>query len=377
MTAKERLLRALHREKPDRLPCTVHQWQPYHLEHYLGGISALEAFRRLGMDAAIQYFESMGQFWLPGRHRSDSSHPEWIDQVEVLEQGPETVVQRHTIHTPGGVLTYQTEGDARTTWVTEYLVKQPEDINLIERYMPVPRLDLAAVGRAYDEVGDEGILRGFVWGDQAGCWQHACCLLGTQEMIMAALDDAGWTHRFLRILCEKKLRFIAESLAGARFDLVETGGGAASSTVISPTMHREFCLPYDRELHDALHQAGHLVSYHTCGGMMPLAETIAENGADATETLAPAGLGGDVDVGELKRRVGDRMCLIGGMDQINVLTKGTPQQIRAEVHRLFAAGGSGGGYVLSGADHFFDAPVGNLEAYARAARECTYPEKGA
>lgn len=372
MTSKERLLRALHREQADRLPCTVHQWQPYHLEHYLGGIDALGAFRRFGLDAAIQYFESMGQFWLPGRHQSDASHADWVDEVVVLADNPGSLVQRHTITTPGGVLTYQTEGNDRTTWVTEYLVKRPEDIDLVDRYMPVPALDRAAVVRAHDEVGDAGILRGFVWGDQAGCWQHACCLFGTQEMIMAALDEPAWTHRFLRILCDKKLRFIEESLSGAPFDLVETGGGAASSTVISPALHRDFCLPYDRELHDALHRAGHLVTYHTCGGMMPLAELIAENGADATETMAPPAVGGDVDAEKLKRQVGNRLCLIGGMDQAGLLTSGTPAAIAAEVRRLFEAAGAGGGYILSCADHFFDVPVENLAAYGRAARECTY-----
>jgi len=372
MTSKERMLQALRREKPDRLPCTVHQWQGCHLDEYLGGISALQAFERFGLDAAIQYFETMGQFWLPGEHQSDTSNPDWADEVEVLNRDPEALAQRHTIRTPGGTLTYRTEGNRRTTWVTEYLVKRQEDIDLIERYAPVPKLDPVAVRSAYDEVGDAGILRGFVWGDQAGCWQHACCLYGTQEMILAALDDPSWTHRFLRILCDKKLRFVEESLAGAKFDLIETGGGAASSTVISPRMHREFCLPYDREIHDALHRAGHLVTYHTCGGMMPLAGTIVDNGADASETLAPAGVGGDVDAAELKRRVGDKLCLIGGMDQINVLTDGMPSDIRAEVHRLFEAAGAGGGYILSCADHFFDTPVRNLQAYADAARECEY-----
>lgn len=372
MTSKERLLRALRREKPDRLPCTVHQWQGYHLDKYLGGISALEAFQRFGMDAAIQYFETMGQFWLPGEHKTDASWPQWIDEVEILNPDPEALVQRHTIRTPKGTLTYQTEGNTRTTWVTEYMVKRKEDIDLIERYMPVPKLDRSAVRKAYDEVGDAGILRGFVWGDQAGCWQHACCLYGTQEMILAALDDPDWVHRFLRILCDKKLRFIEDSLAGAKFDLIETGGGAASSTVISPRMHREFCLPYDRELHDALHRAGHLVTYHTCGGMMPLAEMIVQNGADATETMPPPSVGGDVDAAELKRRVGASLCLIGGMDQANILTAGTPEQVRAEVRRLFAAAGPGGGYILSCADHFFDAPVQNIQAYADAARECVY-----
>ena len=33
MTSKERLLTALDKGIPDRLPVTVHQWQPYHFFH--------------------------------------------------------------------------------------------------------------------------------------------------------------------------------------------------------------------------------------------------------------------------------------------------------------------------------------------------------
>ena len=62
MTSKERMLRALNRETPDRLPVTIHQWQGCHLDKYLGGMSDLEAFRKFGLDAAIAYFEAVGQF---------------------------------------------------------------------------------------------------------------------------------------------------------------------------------------------------------------------------------------------------------------------------------------------------------------------------
>ena len=64
MTSKERLLAAIHNETPDRLPATVHQWQGYHLDKYMNGISDLEAFKQVGLDAQIQYFEDMAQFWL-------------------------------------------------------------------------------------------------------------------------------------------------------------------------------------------------------------------------------------------------------------------------------------------------------------------------
>ena len=190
---------------------------------------------------------------------------------------------------------------------------------------------------------------------------------------MAAMEDPAWTHHFMEVLLEKKLRFIERSLDGARFDLIETGGGAASSTVISPALHEEFCTPYDRKMHDAVHAVGHKVVYHTCGGMMPLLDLIVANGCDASETLSCPEVGGDVsDIGEVKRRIGGEVALIGGFNQFQVLERGTPGQVRAEVHRLFEAAGNGGGYICSTSDHFFEAPLDNLQAMADAARECVY-----
>jgi uroporphyrinogen-III decarboxylase len=191
------------------------------------------------------------------------------------------------------------------------------------------------------------------------------------ELILRTFDKPDWVHELLRILLEKKLQFI-ESMKGAKFDLVETGGGAASSTVISPKIHEEFCLPYDRKLHDALHDLGFKVVYHTCGGTKGIEEFIVANGADASETLAPVSIGGNQEPWEFKEKIGNRLALIGGMDQHNVLTVGTPEEIRSAVFTLFEKVGKDGGYILSCADHFFDTPPENLRIYAEAARECVY-----
>ncbi len=69
MTSKERMMRALAREKPDRLPVTIHQWQQYHLDTYLGGMTRSTRSRPCGLDASIQYFEAMGQFWIPNAEK--------------------------------------------------------------------------------------------------------------------------------------------------------------------------------------------------------------------------------------------------------------------------------------------------------------------
>ncbi len=374
MTSKERMLAALNRQVPDRMPCTVHQWQQYHLDKYLDGIDDLAAFRKFGLDAAIAYFEAIGQFWMPEAVEVGDVSPRWLDEMTVVKNDPNDRVVHHTITTPDGDLTYKTGGNAYTTWITEYLIKEPErDVELIEKHMPVPLLDQQGIAAAYDRLGDDGILRGFVWGDQAGSWQHTCCLHGEEEMILAAYDDPAWAHHLLRVLTDKKLQFVERSLDGAKFDLIETGGGAGSSTVISPKMHKEFCLPYDHEVHDACHAIGQKVVYHTCGGMMPLLELIVANGCDASETLSPSAVGGDVDdPAEVQRRIGDHVALIGGMNQFQILTDGTPEQIRAEVRRLFETAGRGGGYICSTSDHFFETPPENLQAYADAARDCVY-----
>ncbi len=364
MTSKERMLLAIEGKTPDRLPVTIHQWQDYHLKHYMGGMTDIEANRACGLDASINCFRLL-----------ETESPSWRVEAQTTptRDGHETL---YTIHTPEGTLTTREGSNAMTTWVLEPLVKHAEDIEWIRKYQPVPRFDRRHAFETYDALGDSGILRTFLCGKQGGCWQDACELYGVERLILATYDDPDWVHRFLQILLEQKLRYIEENLRGLPFDLVETGGGASSNTVISPAIHREFCLPYDQKLHAALHALGYRVVYHTCGGMTRILDCILENGCDVSETLSPAAIGGDIATDGQARQLHDtlrpKLSLIGGMDQINLLTYGTPDAIAREVERLFQVFGAGGGYICSASDHFFEAPVENLRAFARAAQRCSY-----
>ena len=131
MKSKERMLIALGGGTPDRLPVSVHQWQKYHLDTYLGGISALDAFRMFGMDASLQYFGEMGQLsqdtgrrYAAGATYVRYDSPEWREDVKVISDDPDDRVYHNTVTTPAGTLTYKTAGNRKTTWITEYLVKQ-------------------------------------------------------------------------------------------------------------------------------------------------------------------------------------------------------------------------------------------------------------
>ncbi len=360
MTSKERLMTALGGGVPDRVPATIHQWQDYHLKTFMGGKTDLEAFKDVELDAAITRnpFVTLDT-------------PSW----KVRESAPGPSRRRYEIETPGGALSWESESNEYTSWVSEHLIKRDEDVDLVAAHFPRIRLDQESLRRDYDAIGDDGILRMFLIGYQGGCWQDACELYGTEPLIMATFDKPDWVHHLLQVLLDQKLAFIHDHLRGAAVDLVETGGGAASSTVISPDLHEAFCLPYDRRVHDALHETGHRVVYHTCGGMKPLIPLILRNGCDVSETLSPPGMGGDIgpqDRAAVKAALGTKLALVGGLDQNNILGRGTKQAITAEVEQLFSTFGKNGGYVMSASDHFFHVPRENLVHYARAARACTY-----
>ena len=98
--------------------------------------------------------------------------------------------------------------------------------------------------------------------------------------------------------------------------MLENGGGDGSMSVISPALFAEYGVPYDRQTTAALHDIGIKVVYHTCGKMMAQLELLKQIGADASETLTPRGMGGDVDLRrDSRRRWAADLCLIGGFNQ--------------------------------------------------------------
>jgi uroporphyrinogen-III decarboxylase len=105
---------------------------------------------------------------------------------------------------------------------------------------------------------------------------------------------------------------------------------------------------------------------------MPILENVAAMKPDAMETFTPPAMGGDANLREAKRRIGDKVCMIGGFDQFHFFTGCAPETTRREVRRCFEEAGAGGGFILSPSDHFFDADLELLRAYADEAHRCVY-----
>jgi uroporphyrinogen-III decarboxylase len=366
MTGRERFLTVLENGKPDRLPCQVHSWMPYYLDTYLDGMDQFAAYEHFSMDPVV-YVDPIYEY-------DEKDLANW--QVEHKELGIVSGNQAWVdiIHTPDGNLYDKRARNEYTRWRTEYLIKTEKDFEIWKKHVPVPvKVDWSPVMNAKKKIGDKGIVRAsfFDFG-QGSPWQSLDTMMGTEPLIMAAIDKPEWVSYALEIMLEKKLRAIE---IGSRFelDLVETGGGAGSSTVISPDMHRKFCLPYDKKQHEALHSAGTKVVYHLCGGIMPLLETVVENGTDALETMTPPAMGGDCDLEAATQRVGDKLCFIGGFDQNKGFENGDRDTIERMVKQLFEACPDGG-YICSPSDHFFFGDPANIRAFSEFCSNCIYLE---
>lgn len=385
MTSKQRFLAAINRETPDRLPVTTHHVLPYFLETQMNGISYQEFFDYFGLDpinwiVAYKPDPSRGEYFDPEQGELGFLEPpricsdKWRIKTEEIPDSKYKTV-RFNFETPKNNLSMVLQSDEHTTWVTERLIKDKADIDIIAEFFTVPLCDVEEVNKQAEAFGEKGMIRGFIPGfdvyGQPGCWQDAAVLYGIEQLILETFHDPQWVHTLLKILKERKKAYIS-SMEGAKFDIVEHGGGDASSTVISPKIFDEFVAPYDAELIELSHKAGQRVVYHTCGGMMPLLEKIADMNPDAAETFTPPAMGGDADLKEAKKRIGDRLCIIGGFDQFHYFKDCTPEDTRQAVRRCFEEAGDGGGYILAPSDHFFDAEIKLLRAYAEEARKCEY-----
>ncbi len=385
MNAKERFRNALERKKTDRLPVTTHHLMTSFLKNYLNRKTDQEFFDLFGLDPVT---------WVIA-HTFDASKGEYFDPIHTeigfLEarrictdnwrfssgkiDGQAYPTKRLNIITPDKTLSMVLQSDEHTTWLTEHVIKEKSDIDILAKYMPAPKCDVEEINKISDEFGERGLMRGhipcFDGFGQPGCWQDAACMYGIENLIMATFMDPQWVHAFLGLLQARKKIFI-ESLKGARYDILELGGGDASTTVISPDIFNEFVAPYDAPLIEAAHQSGQKISYHTCGGMMPILEDIAAMKPDAMETFSPPAMGGDTVLAEAKKRIGDKVCMIGGFDQFHFFTGCSEQATKNEVRRCFEAAGTNGGFILSPSDHFFEADLNLIMAFADEARKCLY-----
>ena len=112
---------------------------------------------------------------------------------------------------------------------------------------------------------------------------------------------------------------------------------------LPPDWFREFVTPYLTRLVKGYRSREFYVIKHTDGNIMPILDQLMEGKPHALHSLDPQG---DVDIAEVKRLVGDQVCLIGNVN-CGLLDSGTDEACVDSAKYALENGMPGGGYIFS------------------------------
>jgi uroporphyrinogen decarboxylase len=116
-----------------------------------------------------------------------------------------------------------------------------------------------------------------------------------------------------------------------------------SGPFLSPSMFDEFVTPYLQRAIAGYRDLGFYVIKHTDGNIMPIVDSLLAANPHALHSLDPQG---GVDMAEMKRRYGDRVCLIGNVN-CGLMDTGTESQVVESARYALQHGMPGGGYIFS------------------------------
>ncbi|MBN1459439.1 MAG: uroporphyrinogen-III decarboxylase-like protein [Armatimonadetes bacterium] len=180
--------------------------------------------------------------------------------------------------------------------------------------------------------GPGGVLENVMW--LMGYEPMSYAMVDQPKLVAAVFDRVGET------LVEVFDGIAREEAVGAVF--LGDDMGFKTQTMISPEDLRKYVFPWQRRLAEVVHSHGKPFLLHSCGNVESVMnELIAFVGIDAKHSFEDVIL----PVEEVKRRWGDRVAILGGVD-VDLLTRGTPDQVRQRTREVLAACMPGGGYAL-------------------------------
>ena len=113
---------------------------------------------------------------------------------------------------------------------------------------------------------------------------------------------------------------------------------------LSPAMFGEFVTPYLKRLIRSYREMGFYTIKHTDGNIMPVIDLLAEAGPHALHSLDPQA---GIDIGQVKKLYGSRMCLMGNVN-CGLMQTGTEKEVReSALYSLKQGMSDGKGYIFS------------------------------
>jgi len=321
MTSRERMLAAIHHERPDRVP--VAPWD-------LGRIpkeSALAA-------ELIARTDPWLEIGLGCNPVGGATFP--------LEEQRLGNTLRQVLHAPGRDLVSIHTTTAQTTACTEPFCKSVADI---EAFLAIPYVaphpDVGAFRAFKRRVGEDGLAVMGV-GD-ALCYPND--MLGTELCSYLWAAETEIIRGIVSLAAERIFRVVEEACQGG-VDCWRIVGGEYATQLMGPHAWDELIVPFDKPLVEMIHSYGAIAHYHNHGNMSCFIGKIADLSIDSLDPIEQPPYG-DIEMDEALRLVGERVCLVGGLDDMEVLeTRSREEVLRLGAELLERVGHAG--YMLGG-----------------------------
>jgi len=358
MTSRERLLKALAIEEADRVPISCYEMVGWDLDNWYNHQSSYRDLMQLVRDRTDCIY--MGH--LPGRMpgklpdrvlvEKGEGAEKWRDCVTIdrWREGKSEFV-RTTYHTPRGELTQldRRDDDVFTTWTLEHPLKTIEDI---DKYLSIEwelgDMDLNEFAADQRNLGEHGIM-------MASLPDPICVAAELYEMGQYLVHAVTQTKRIkylMDVIHERhmlRLRTVMDAGTQAGVNWSEVmfricGPEYATPPYLSPEFFALLVTPYVKEMSDVMHEHGAKMRLHCHGRIGRVLNEIMKTDPDAIDPIEPPP-DGDVPLGEVKKRIGDRVCLLGNLE-LKLLEHGKAEEVRQFVIDAMVQAKPGGGYVI-------------------------------
>ncbi len=313
LTGAERVFKALRIEEPDRVPFYEGPNRKI-INALLPDASHEEVVEHFDLDAVVLDDRGHPKYL---SERIDESHfrNQWGTIVRVTDES-----LPHPVKGP-----VQSEKDL-DTWALP-------DPDSEWRYEGIARLV-----KRYK--GEKAIIASF-----ADPFNVANEVRGASDHYMDFIRNPGLVDRLSGLIRDYYLRYLANCIEIGVDIIFITGDYATSKAPMLSRQHFiEHVIPDLGILVAEAKKRGAYVLKHTDGQLWPILDLIVDTGIHGLHPIDPnAGM----DMGEVKKEYGDRLCLMGNVDCAHVLTWGSIEEVREDVKRCVRQAARGGGYICA------------------------------
>lgn len=188
-------------------------------------------------------------------------------------------------------------------------------------------------------------------GRRAICFHHRAAfmwsayLMGIDNILMNLLAEPDLVEVVLDKVLKCNMRIVQRAIqAGAEVVILGDDYAGNKGPLMSPDLFRKFLLPRLKRMIDLIHDEGAFCIKHSDGNLYPLLDMIVSAKPDGINPVEPVA---GMELKEVKRLVGDKVCITGNIDCAHLLPNGTVAEVREAVRQAIADAGPGGGYILT------------------------------